>query len=192
VYAAGNVRTTAAVFEAARAAGVRRVLLASSSSVYGRTEGRVPEDAPLGPLSEYGRSKLAAERLARERAAAYGLELVVLRYFTVYGPRQRPDMAFARFVEAALAGAPMPLLGDGRQVRDFTYVGDAAEATALALERGGDGATYNVAGGAPATLAAARERVAGSVSGCATARGRDRAQPAGFCRDRAGIAGRAG
>jgi nucleoside-diphosphate-sugar epimerase len=155
VYAAGNVRTTAAVIEAAHAAGVRRVLLASSSSVYGRTEGRVAEDAPLRPLSEYGRSKLAAERLARERAAAHGVELVVLRYFTVYGPRQRPDMAFSRFVDAALAGAPMPLLGDGRQVRDFTYVGDAAEATALALERGGDGATYNVAGGAPATLAEA-------------------------------------
>jgi nucleoside-diphosphate-sugar epimerase len=155
VYAAGNVRTTAAVVEAAKRAGVGRVVLASSSSVYGRTEGRVTEDAPLRPLSEYGRSKLAAERLARERAAALGVELVVLRYFTVYGPRQRPDMAFARFVDAALAGEPMPLLGDGRQVRDFTYAEDAAEATALAVERGTDGATYNVAGGAPATLAEA-------------------------------------
>jgi UDP-glucuronate 4-epimerase len=153
IYAAGNVRTTAAVLAAAEHAGMRRLLLASSSSVYGRAEGPVAEHAPLRPLSEYGRSKLAAERLAREGAAALGIELVVVRYFTVYGPRQRPDMAFARFVEAALGGEPMPLLGDGRQVRDFTYVGDAADATALALERGGDGATYNVAGGAPATLA---------------------------------------
>ncbi|MBN1528536.1 MAG: NAD-dependent epimerase/dehydratase family protein [Thermoleophilaceae bacterium] len=155
VYAAGNVQTTAAVLGAAHSAGVRRVLLASSSSVYGRTDGRVPEHAPLRPLSEYGRSKRAAERLARVEAAALGIELVVLRYFTVYGPRQRPDMAFARFVDAALGGEPMRLLGDGRQVRDFTYVGDAAEATALALESGRDGATFNVAGGAPATLAEA-------------------------------------
>ena len=160
VYAAGNVRTTEAVLAAADSAGVRRVLLASSSSVYGRTEGPVGEDAPLLPLSEYGRSKLSAERLARERAAALGIELVVLRYFTVYGPRQRPDMAFARFAAAALAGESMPLLGDGAQVRDFTYVGDAADATALALERGRDGATYNVAGGAPATLAEAFELLA--------------------------------
>ena len=155
IYAAGNVRTTAAVLAAAERAGVRRILLASSSSVYGRAEGPVAEHAALRPLSEYGRSKLAAERLARERAAAFGIELVVLRYFTVYGPRQRPDMAFARFVEAALAGDPMPLLGDGSQVRDFTYVGDAADATALALERGRDGGIYNVAGGRPATLAEA-------------------------------------
>jgi UDP-glucuronate 4-epimerase len=155
IYAAGNVRTTAAVLAASAKAKVPRVLLGSSSSVYGRTGGPVAEDAPLRPLSEYGRSKLAAERLARERAAALGIDLVVLRYFTVYGPRQRPDMAFARFVCAALAGEPMPLLGDGAQVRDFTFVGDAAEGTALALERGRGGRTYNVAGGAPATLAEA-------------------------------------
>ena len=148
-----------------RSAGVRRVLLASSSSVYGRTEGPVGEDAPLRPLSQYGRSKLTAERLARGRAAELGIELVVLRYFTVYGPRQRPDMAFARFAAAALDGGSMPLLGDGAQVRDFTYVGDAADATASPLERGRDGATYNVAGGAPATLAA------GVRAACATGSG---------------------
>jgi nucleoside-diphosphate-sugar epimerase len=153
IYAAGNVQTTESVLAAAAEAGVRRVLLASSSSVYGRVEGRVAEDAPLRPLSEYGLSKLRAERVAARLAGSLGIELVVLRYFTVYGPRQRPDMAFARFVSTALAGESMPLLGDGRQVRDFTYVGDAAAATALALERGEHGAVYNVAGGAPATLA---------------------------------------
>ncbi|MGH2742956.1 MAG: NAD-dependent epimerase/dehydratase family protein, partial [Thermoleophilaceae bacterium] len=86
-------------------------------------------------------------------ARRHGIELVTLRYFTVYGPRQRPDMAFARFVGAALDGSEMPLLGDGRQRRDFTYVGDAVEATALALERGRPGAVYNVAGGRPVAVA---------------------------------------
>jgi nucleoside-diphosphate-sugar epimerase len=134
VYEAGNVGTTAAVLRAAHRSGVGRVLLASSSSIYGGVDGRVAEDAAARPLSEYGRSKLRAERLARREAAARGIELIVLRYFTVYGPRQRPDMAFARFIRAAVEGEPLPLLGDGSQVRHFTYVGDAADATALAIE----------------------------------------------------------
>jgi UDP-glucuronate 4-epimerase len=152
VYEAGNVRTTEAVMAAAGRCGVRRVLLASSSSVYGPAAGRVSEDHPLHPLSHYGRSKRRAERVARRLARRHGIELVILRYFTVYGPRQRPDMAFARFMAAAVAGEPMPVLGDGRQVRDFTYVGDAAAATALAVSRGVPGRIYNVAGGRPATL----------------------------------------
>jgi UDP-glucuronate 4-epimerase len=152
VYEAGNVRTTEAVMAAAARGGVRRVLLASSSSVYGPAARRVGEDHALHPLSHYGRSKCRAERVARRLARRHGIELVTLRYFTVYGPRQRPDMAFARYVAAAEAGEPMPLLGDGRQVRDFTFVGDAAEATALAVSRGVHGAIYNVAGGRPATL----------------------------------------
>jgi nucleoside-diphosphate-sugar epimerase len=157
IYEAGNVDTTEAVLRGAVAAGVRRVLLASSSSVYGPAAGRVAEDAPLRPLSPYGASKQRAELVARSLAVSLGVELVVLRYFTVYGPRQRPDMAFARFVQAALGAGRMPLLGDGGQVRDFTYVGDAAAATALALSRGRPGAVYNVAGGAPAALAHALE-----------------------------------
>jgi len=152
-YEAGNVGTTAAVVEGAARAGVRRVVLASSSSVYGPAGGRVAEDADLAPLSHYGRSKCRAERRASELAGRLGVELVVLRYFTVYGPRQRPDMAFARFVASALEGERMPLLGDGGQVRDFTYVEDVAEATELAVTRGTDRATYNVSGGAPVTLA---------------------------------------
>jgi UDP-glucuronate 4-epimerase len=155
LFEAGNVRTTEAVMHSAARAGVRRVLLASSSSVYGPASGPVREDAPLRPLSPYARSKRRAELLAARLARRHGLELVTLRYFTVYGPRQRPDMAFARFVRAALGGGEMPLLGDGRQRRDFTYVGDAAGATALALERGRPGAHYNVAGGRPVELAEA-------------------------------------
>jgi UDP-glucuronate 4-epimerase len=153
LFEAGNVRITEAVMHSAAQAGVRRVLLASSSSVYGPAGGPVREDAALRPLSAYARSKRRAELVAARLARRHGLELVTLRYFTVYGPRQRPDMAFARFVRAALAGGQMPLLGDGRQTRDFTYVGDAAEATALALERGRTGAVYNVSGGRPVVLA---------------------------------------
>jgi UDP-glucuronate 4-epimerase len=155
LFEAGNVRATEAVLHSAARAGVRRVLLASSSSVYGAVSGPAREDAALRPLSPYARSKRRAELVAARLARRHGLELVTLRYFTVYGPRQRPDMAFARFVGAALAGSEMPLLGDGRQRRDFTYVGDAAEATALALERGRGGAVYNVSGGHPVELAEA-------------------------------------
>src|ERR687894_2661981 len=153
LFEAGNVRTTETVIHSAARAGVRRVLLASSSSVYGPAAHPVREDAPLRPLSPYARSKLRAEVVAGRLARRHGLELVTLRYFTVYGPRQRPDMAFARFVQAALRGGEMPVLGDGRQTRDFTYVGDAAEATALALERARPGSVYNVAGGRPVALA---------------------------------------
>jgi nucleoside-diphosphate-sugar epimerase len=151
-FEAGNVRATEAVVRAAAWAGVPRVVLASSSSVYGPAAGPVTEEAPLEPLSPYGHSKQRAELLAAEHAGRLGIELVSLRYFTVYGPRQRPDMAFARYAAAALRGEPMTLLGDGRQRRDFTYVGDACEATALALERGRAGAVYNVAGGRSVAL----------------------------------------
>jgi UDP-glucuronate 4-epimerase len=163
VFEAGNVRTTEPVMRAAALSGVGRVVLASSSSVYGPARGPVREDAPLRPLSAYARSKRRAELVAARLARRHGIELVTLRYFTVYGPRQRPDMAFARFVQAALGGAEMPLLGDGRQRRDFTYVGDAAEATALAVDLGRPGAVYNVAGGRPVALAEALEVLAGEL-----------------------------
>ena len=154
-FAHANVETTRAVLAAAAGGGVRRVVLASSSSVYAPAAGPVDEQAPHGPPSEYGRSKARAEAVAGALAARYGLELVILRLFTVYGPRQRPDMAFARYIESALSGDPMPLFGDGAQVRDFTYVGDAAAAIEAALARGRPGAAYNVAGGRPTTLRAA-------------------------------------
>ncbi len=163
VFEAGNVRTTEAVIRAAAKVGVGRVLLGSSSSVYGPAAGPVREDAPLRPLSLYARSKRRAEAVARRLARRHGLELVTLRYFTVYGPRQRPDMAFARYVDAALRGGRMPLLGDGRQRRDFTYVGDAADATALAIERGRPGAVYNVAAGQPVALADALRLLAAAL-----------------------------
>jgi len=152
-FEAANVGATRALVRAAASAGLTRVVLASSSSVYGACSGPVAEDAPLAPLSPYGHSKRRAELVAADLAGKLGIELVRLRYFTVYGPRQRPDMAFARFVAAALDGGAMPLLGGGAQRRDFTYVADACEATALALERGPAGAVYNVAGGRSVALA---------------------------------------
>ncbi|HEX5909871.1 MAG TPA: NAD-dependent epimerase/dehydratase family protein [Thermoleophilaceae bacterium] len=162
-----NVRTTESVLSAASAAGARRVILASSSSVYGPAAVPVTEDAPLRPLSHYGRSKLRAERVAGRKAERLGLDLVTLRYFTVYGPRQRPDMAFARYAAAALEDGQMAVLGDGRQTRDFTYVTDVCDATVAALERGRPGATYNVSGGRPATLDEALTLLARSLGAAA-------------------------
>jgi nucleoside-diphosphate-sugar epimerase len=97
-------------------------------------------------------TKLAGEHLASAYAASHGLHVVCLRFFSVYGPRQRPDMAFCRIVRSLLGGEPFPLVGDGRQVRDFTYVGDVVSAALLAMQRAPGGAVYNVGGGTPATL----------------------------------------
>jgi nucleoside-diphosphate-sugar epimerase len=110
-----------------------RFVFASSSSVYGSATGPCTEDEPADPRSPYAASKLAAEQLV-QRAARDGLPAVILRYFSVYGPRQRPDMAFHRFVEAALDGSPAPLYGDGDQRRSFTYVGDVVAATIRAAQ----------------------------------------------------------
>ena len=125
-----------------------RVVLSSSSSVYGEAPTfPMPEDGPLLPISPYGVTKLAGEHLGRLYALAFGLPVVALRYFTVYGPRQRPDMAFHRFFAAILGGRPVGVYGDGEQTRDFTYVDDAIEANLLAAERGVPGESYNVSGG---------------------------------------------
>jgi nucleoside-diphosphate-sugar epimerase len=97
-------------------------------------------------------TKCATEELAGVYGRNHNLHVVGLRYFTVYGPRQRPDMAFSRFVAAGLAGKPITILGDGLQVRDFTYVDDVIDATLLAAEHGTGGAVYNIGGGTPVTL----------------------------------------
>jgi nucleoside-diphosphate-sugar epimerase len=154
-YLHANLLASQRVFDAAARRGVR-VVFASSSSVYGEAPGRpAAEDDPPHPISPYGVTKLACETLAGAYAAESGLGIVCLRYFSVYGPRQRPDMAFARLVAALLGGPPFPLLGSGAQVRDFTYVGDIVAATVLAMSRAPAGAVYNVGGGTPASLAEA-------------------------------------
>jgi nucleoside-diphosphate-sugar epimerase len=153
VYLAQNVLTTQRLLEAARGGTLQRFVLASSSSVYGQAE-RFPThelDRPR-PLSPYGVTKLAAEHLCALYHEAFGVPAVMLRYFTIFGPRQRPDMAFSRFIAAALEDQPLTIIGDGGQSRDFTYVADAVAATIAAGEQGAPGRVYNIAGGCQATV----------------------------------------
>ncbi len=152
VYVRRNLLATQRVFEACAHAGVR-VVFASSSSVYGEAEAYpTPEDTEPRPISPYGITKLACEQLARAYAASFALDAVVLRYFTVYGPRQRPDMFFRRVCEALLSGGTFEIFGSGEQSRSFTYVDDAVEATIAGMERGGRGAVLNVGGGEEASM----------------------------------------
>jgi nucleoside-diphosphate-sugar epimerase len=163
-YVRRNLLASRRVFEAAAAAGVR-VVFASSSSIYGEAEAYpTSEDAEPRPISPYGITKLGCEQLAYAYAQGFGLDVVALRYFTFYGPRQRPDMALARIVDALAREVSFELYGDGLQSRSFTYVADGIEATIAAMERGASGAVYNVGGGEEATMRdviATLERVSG-------------------------------
>lgn len=151
-YVSANILGSRLVFDAAAAAGTR-VVYASSSSVYGDAASLpVSEEHPVHPISPYGASKVMTEVLAGAYASSFGLDAVGLRYFTVYGPRQRPDMGLSKFIEAVVAGKAIPLYGDGLQRRDMTYVGDVVAATIAAAEHGRPGAVYNVASDAPRTL----------------------------------------
>lgn len=148
-YATHNVLATQRLLEAARDAEVRRLVYASSSSVYGNQDRypTVETDLPR-PYSPYGVTKLAAEHLCGLYAENWGLSTVALRYFTVFGPRQRPDMSIHRLCEAALTGDSFPRFGDGRQVREFTYVADIVAANVTAADADVPaGTTVNIAGG---------------------------------------------
>ncbi len=153
-YASHNVLATQRLLEAARDCEVRRVVYASSSSVYGN-QARYPTvetDLPR-PYSPYGVTKLAAEHLCGLYAENWGLHTVALRYFTVFGPRQRPDMSIHRLCEAALTGASFPRFGDGEQIREFTYVADIVAANLCAADADVEPATVvNIAGGGEITL----------------------------------------
>jgi len=152
LYAIRNVVATQRLLEACAQRCTPRFVFASSSSLYGGATGAaVEETAPRTPVSPYGLTKAACEDLIDVYRRGSQLSAVSLRYFTVYGPRQRPEMAFARFIERISAGLPITIFGDGRQTRDFTYVGDAVAATIAAAELGSRPA-YNVSGGATATL----------------------------------------
>jgi nucleoside-diphosphate-sugar epimerase len=150
LYLQRNVEVSRRVFEAAARDGVR-VVFSSSSSIYGDAE-RYPttEDTRPRPLSPYGITKLAAEQLARAYANSFGLDVVVLRYFNAFGPRQRPDMAFTRIAFALAEGRQFTIYGDGGQSRGWTYVSDVVEATIEAMSRGSG--TYNVGGALEASL----------------------------------------
>jgi nucleoside-diphosphate-sugar epimerase len=143
-----NLNATQRLLDAARQACLERVVIASSSSIYGDAE-TFPtiEDSVPRPVSPYGITKVATEQLAHVYYRSFGVPTVCLRYFTVYGPRQRPDMAFNRLVACALGDEPFVVFGDGDQTRDFTYVADAVSGTISAGECGVPGSVYNVGGG---------------------------------------------
>ncbi len=165
-YTHHNVLATQRLLEWARRAGLRRLVYASSSSVYGDT-GKLPmheEDLPR-PLSPYGVTKLAAEHLCRLYHQNFGVPAVSLRYFTVYGPAQRPDMAFQRFIGAVKRGEEVTIYGSGEQTRDFTYVDDIVTANLAAARMPGvEGRIYNIGGGSRISVNGVLE-ILGQISG---------------------------
>jgi len=154
IYTDNNILATQRLLEAAKGSReLRKLVYASSSSVYGDAESYpTHEGMRPQPVSPYGVSKLAAEHLCYLYQRNFGVPAVSLRYFTVYGPRQRPDMAFRRFFEAMLAGRPITVYDDGEQTRDFTFIADAVDANLLAAERGRPGEVYNIGGGSRITV----------------------------------------
>lgn len=160
-YSKGNIETTQRLLEGLRGRRLKKFLLASTSSVYGEAPMPAKEDGPTMPISPYGATKLAAEQLCDLYGRTAGLPWVALRYFTVYGPRQRPDMAFTRWLGAALAGEPIRIYGDGNQVRDFTFVGDAVRATQRAALNPVVGMSINVGGGSAVSIRKAVRLIAG-------------------------------
>jgi len=162
IYTENNVEASQQLLESCVGRPLQRFVYASSSSLYGDNV-TIPmrEDALPQPVSPYGVTKLAAEQLCYLYHVNHGVPTTSLRYFTVYGPRQRPDMAFNRFIRAALDGQPITLYGDGEQTRDFTFVTDAVAATMAAGDRGRPGRAYNVGGGSRVSVNHVLEIIAG-------------------------------
>ena len=153
VYTVNNIEATQRLLEACCGRPIERLVYASSSSVYGDlVDIPMREDALPQPVSPYGVTKLAAEQLCYLYHVNFGVPTVALRYFTVYGPRQRPDMGFHRFIRAGLRNEPITLYGDGEQTRDFTFVADAVSASLHAGIRGVPGAVYNIGGGSRVSI----------------------------------------
>jgi nucleoside-diphosphate-sugar epimerase len=150
-YQSCNLTAVHRLIEASAAAGVPRVVQASTSSVYG-ADATGDESSPTRPVSPYGVTKLAAEHLLLAHHEVHGFPVTILRYFSVYGPRQRPDMAYRIFCERLVRGEPITVYGDGSQVRANTYVDDCVAATLAAIDRGRAGAVYNIGGGRPVAL----------------------------------------
>ncbi len=152
-YVDDNIRATQRLLEAVKDRRIDKFLYASTSSVYGDAERfPTPEDVPPRPVSPYGVTKLAAEHLCNLYQRNYGIPVVAIRYFTVYGPRQRPDMAFRRFIDALIDGEEIDIYGDGSQTRDFTYISDAVDATVSAAFSSEAGGVFNVGGGSRVAL----------------------------------------
>jgi len=147
-YVENNIQATQVLLEACKDVKIKKFIYASSSSVYGDSdELPIKETSPTQPVSPYGVSKLAGEHLTSLYFKGYGIPTVSLRYFTVYGPRQRPDMGFHKFISAVLLGREIDIYGTGEQTRDFTFIGDAVEANLQAFFGGKEGEVYNVGGG---------------------------------------------
>jgi UDP-glucose 4-epimerase len=147
-YTLYNVLATQRLLERYKDTPLERFVYASSSSIYGDAESYPTSESVLPrPFSPYGVTKLAGEHLVLLYGRNFGVPVTALRYFTVYGPRQRPDMAFHRFCRAMLAGEPITVYGDGRQSRDFTFVSDAIEANVRAWKRAAPQGVYNIGGG---------------------------------------------
>ncbi|MBI4229070.1 MAG: NAD-dependent epimerase/dehydratase family protein [Deltaproteobacteria bacterium] len=152
-YTENNINGTQVLLEACKNKGIKKFIYASSSSVYGEAiDLPVTESSPKSPISPYGVTKLAGENLASLYFKCYGVPTVSLRYFTVYGPRQRPDMAFHRFISAILHGREIEIYGTGEQTRDFTYIDDTVEANLGAFLNGKEGEIYNIGGGSRVKL----------------------------------------
>jgi UDP-glucuronate 4-epimerase len=161
-YMRNNILATQLLLDALKPWPEKRLVYASSSSIYGNAERLpTPEDVIPQPMSPYGTTKLAGEHLCQVYEANYGIESVRLRYFTVYGPRQRPDMAFHRFCLAAIEGSSIEVFGDGRQTRDFTFVSDVVAATrAASVAPDVAGKVFNVGGGSRVAVNDALAQVA--------------------------------
>ncbi len=152
-YVDSNIRATQRLLESIKKKGAIRLIYSSSSSVYGDCrELPMQEEHPLRPVSPYGATKLTGENLCELYHHNFGMKYAALRYFTVYGPRQRPDMAFSRFITSAMRDESIEIYGDGRQTRDFTYVSDAVEANVLAYHYRGNDRIFNIGGGSRVSL----------------------------------------
>lgn len=153
IYCEQNILATQRLLEACLQLKPKKVVFASSSSIYGDAR-RLPvkETSPQKPISPYGATKLMGEQLCRIYKTNYKVPVCALRYFTVYGPRQRTDMAFSLWIASLLSSRPLPIFGDGQQIRDFTFVSDAVAATMAAARLGKPGEAYNIAGGSQVSV----------------------------------------
>lgn len=152
IYSKNNIEATQKLLEFYKNKKIKKFVYSSSSSVYGDTDIPMTEDSVLKPVSPYGVSKLAAEHLCYLYWKNFKVPTVSLRYFTVYGPRQRPDMAIHKFVSAIISGNTIDIYGDGKQSRDFTFINDVVDALILAAQSEYEGEVFNIGGGSRITV----------------------------------------